>query len=250
MMMEPLFFALAIPAVIFAGMSKGGFGSGAAFAATPLLALVVEPGQALGLMLPLLMLADVAALKPYWKRWHAPSARLLILASLPGVAIGALLYKATDPDLFRFLIGAIALGFVAYQIARARGWLRPGSRPLGPGAGVLSGLTAGFTSFVSHAGGPPVAIYLLTQGNSKTSYQATTVIVFWAINLAKAVPYGFLGIFTAETLLADLMLAPFILLGTWLGVKAHHALSERAFFGITYVLLTITGSKLIWDALA
>ncbi|HBZ44136.1 MAG TPA: hypothetical protein DEO85_08810, partial [Maritimibacter sp.] len=73
------FFAIAIPAVIFAGVSKGGFGSGAAFAATPLLALILEPGQAIGLMLPLLMLMDVTALKPYWKKWDGPAAGALIL---------------------------------------------------------------------------------------------------------------------------------------------------------------------------
>ena len=56
MQLDPAFFAVAVPAVLFAGVSKGGFGSGAAFAATPLLALILEPGQALGLMLPLLML--------------------------------------------------------------------------------------------------------------------------------------------------------------------------------------------------
>jgi len=58
------FFAIAVPAVIFAGISKGGFGSGAAFASASILALVVPPGQALGIMLPLLMLIDVVTLGP------------------------------------------------------------------------------------------------------------------------------------------------------------------------------------------
>ena len=59
------FFAIAGPAVLCAGISKGGFGSGAAFASASVLALVVDPGLALGVMLPLLMLIDVASLKPY-----------------------------------------------------------------------------------------------------------------------------------------------------------------------------------------
>ncbi|MBV1868341.1 MAG: TSUP family transporter, partial [Marinosulfonomonas sp.] len=71
-----MFFAMAIPAVIFAGISKGGFGSGAAFAATPLLAMVLEPAVAVGMMLPLLMLMDVGALRPYWKKWDWASARV------------------------------------------------------------------------------------------------------------------------------------------------------------------------------
>lgn len=250
MVMDAQFFALAIPAVIFAGVSKGGFASGAAFAATPLLALILEPAQAIGLMLPLLMLVDLATLRPYWRQWDWPSARFLILSGLPGVALGAALFSVANPDLFRFLIGAIALGFVAWQLARARGWIVVQDRPLGPAAGLAAGLAAGFTSFVSHAGGPPAAIYLLARGLAKTPFQATTVLAFTVINLAKAVPYAALGFFTAETLLAGAILAPFALAGAWIGVVAHRALSERAFFGITYVLLTITGAKLIWDALA
>jgi len=59
-------------------------------------------------------------------------------------------------------------------------------------------------------------------------------------------PCGFLGLFTIETLRIDLMLA---LLGAWLGVRAHRAVPERAFFAITYVVLTVTGAKLVIDAL-
>jgi uncharacterized membrane protein YfcA len=89
---------------------------------------------------------------------------------------------------------------------------------------------------------------LLSRNLTKTEYQATTVLVFWAINISKAVPYAFLGIFTADSLLAALYLAPVALLGTWIGVRAHKAVPERAYFMVTYVLLTITGLKLMFDA--
>ena len=101
MELDAQFFMVAIPAVLFAGISKGGFGSGAAFAAASILAVALEPGQALGIMLPLLMLMDVANLRPYWKKWSAPDAKLLILGALPGVALGAWLYTMADADVFR-----------------------------------------------------------------------------------------------------------------------------------------------------
>lgn len=242
------FFALAIPATIFAGISKGGFGSGAAFAAGSILALILEPGVALGVMLPLLMLMDVAGLRAYWQKWDWEAVRLIIYAGLPGVALGAALYQVANADVFRFLIGGISIGFVIYQVLLRSGHIPKPKAPLGPKAAALTGITAGFTSFVSHAGGPPVAVYLLSRGLDKLTYQAGTVLIFWAINIMKFVPYSFLGIFTWQTLLADLFLAPFALLGVWLGVRAHHMISERTFFAITYVLLTLTGSKLIWDA--
>ncbi|MDW3225118.1 MAG: sulfite exporter TauE/SafE family protein [Paracoccaceae bacterium] len=244
-----MFFAIAGPAVIFAGISKGGFGSGAAFAAASILALVVEPGLALGVMLPLLMLIDAATLRPYWRKWDNKAAVLLILGGIPGVALGAALYKIAQPDVFRVLIGSISLGFVLWQLLKARILQPHPDRKMPHWAGALAGAVAGFTSFVSHAGGPPAAVYLLSEERTKTEYQATTVLVFWVINIAKAIPYAALGMFTTQTGLANLVLAPFALLGAWVGVRAHRAVPERLFFGLTYLLLSITGVKLIWDGL-
>lgn len=243
------FFAIAGPAVVFAGISKSGFGSGAAFAAASVLALVVEPGLALGVMLPLLMLIDVASLRPYWGRWHMREALLMIAGALPGVALGAALYRVASPDLLRLLIGLVSVGFVAWQISVRSGWWRVGGRHMPDSAGVIAGIAAGFTSFVSHAGGPPAAVFLLSRGLDKTGYQATSVLIFWAVNIAKFIPYAFLGMFTLETAKANLVLAPFALLGAWIGVRAHRIVPERAFFALTYVLLTVTGLKLIHDGL-
>jgi len=249
MTLDFTFFAFAIPAVMFAGISKGGFGSGAAFAAAPFLALIVEPSAAVGLMLPLLMLIDLFTLKPYWRTWDWPSSKRLIWGSLPGVVVGAALWRVANPEVLKILIGSIALGFVAYQLARQNGWLKVREHPVSAAVGYGAGAAAGFTSFLSHAGGPPAAMYLLSRGLSKSAYQGTTVLVFWAINLAKSIPYGVLGIFTAQTLKADLYLAPAALIGAWIGVVAHRAIPERAFFAVTYFFLTVTGLKLIYDAL-
>jgi len=243
------FFAFAIPAVLFAGISKGGFGSGAAFAATPFLALILEPAQAVGLMLPLLMLMDIGALRPFWKKWDWPSCRALIVGAIPGIMLGIAFFRVANPDVIRFLIGSVAVAFVCYRGAKSIGWLRPAKGAMSDRAGMLAGAIAGFTSFVSHASGPPAAIFLLSRSLSKTGFQATTVIVFWAVNMMKFAPYVVLGIISEKTFIADLYLAPVALLGVWAGVRFHRMVSENIFFLITYVLLLTTGSKLIWDAL-
>jgi len=244
------FFAVGIPAIVFGGISKGGFGSGAAFAAGAILALVVPPGAALGIVLPLFMLVDAATLKPYWGKWHWPSARGLMIGAVPGSIIAAWIYTRVDADAIRLLIGVISLAFVGFQLSRALGWLKVKRMPFSAPLAWFAGMVSGFTSFVSHAGGPPSAVFLLSQGLSKTAFQATTVVVFWAVNWMKAVPYAFLGIFSWQTILGSLYLAPFALLGAWVGVKAHHLVPDRLFFGFTYVLLVLTGVRLIWVALA
>ena len=243
------FILIATFATVFAGISKGGFGSGAAFASAAILATIIEPGSAIGIMLPLLILMDFGSLKPYWRKWLSRESWILVVGSIPGVILGALLYSNVSADFFRFLIGIICLAFVFWQALQTWTIIQKPIRPLSDFFGILLGCFAGFTSFISHAGGPPAAIYLLSKKPTKTEYQATTVIVFWAVNLAKAVPYTFLGLFTLETLFLDLILAPFALLGVWIGVKAHYMISERLFFSFTYILLTLTGARLIWVAL-
>ena len=162
------FFCIAGPAVLFAGISKGGFGSGAAFASSSILALVIEPGLALGIMLPLLMLIDATTLRPYWGKWSLHEVKLLILGGIPGVLLGAALYKVASADFFRLLIGSISVGFVIWQWGRSAGWIRAAQQAMPNWLGIFWGSVAGFTSFVSHAGGPPAAIYLLSRGLTKT----------------------------------------------------------------------------------
>lgn len=243
------FFAFAVPAVIFAGISKGGFGSGASFASAAILALILPPEVALGMMLPLLMLIDAGSLPAFWGRWSWPDCARVLIGSLPGVALGVVLLQSAQPDVIRFLIGVIALAFVAWQLAKQAGLVPTPEDRLAAGWGVFTGTVAGFTSFISHAGGPPVAVYLLSQKLDKTTYQASTVLIFWVINIFKFGPYAALGAFSVQTWMAVLILAPLALLGTWLGIKAHRVVPERAFFAITYVLLVLTGTRLIWLAL-
>lgn len=247
---DPLFWAVAAVAVILAGVSKGGFGSGASFVAAPLLALVIDPRLALGLLLPLLMIMDIDAVRAYWGRWSRRDALRLCLGAVPGVALAASVQALTDPDVLRVLIGGISIAFVVFQLARARGWVRPRARPLGVAAGLVTGAIGGFTSFVSHAGGPPVLIYLLSQRLAKTEFQATTVAVFTVINLMKIGPYAAMGFIPREALLPILLLAPVAVLGTRLGVWAHHRVDARLYFALTYTLLVFAGGKLILDALA
>lgn len=233
-------------AALIAGFSKAGFGAGIAAVATPMLALVIEPSLAVGSMLLVLMSVDIAAVRAHWKRWSWPESRVLILASIPGIAAGTILHAATNPDVFRILIGSLSLLFVLWQVANARGWLRDrGPVPLGMGA--VWGAVAGFTSFVSHSGGPPVMIYLFGRNLAKAEFLATTVITFWAINLLKLPPYIALGFYTGGASWLVLWLLPFAMVGVRLGLWASGRLSERNFFVLSYGFLLFAGVKLIYD---
>lgn len=250
MLFDPVILAMIAAATVFAGISKAGFGSGVAFASASILALVLDPAVALAVMLPLLMLIDLASLPAYWRKWNWSSARALLVGAVPGTLVGAMFFTVADPNLIKLLIGLVAVLFVLWQGVVGLGVVTLGQNPMGTMTGWIAGLVLGFTSFVSHAGGPAAAVYLLGRRLGKLEFQATTILVFWAVNLLKSGFYAQMGIFTQDILLVALMVSPAALLGTWLGVKAHHVIPERLFFLIAYVALFLTGSKLMWDALS
>jgi len=99
-------------------------------------------------------------------------------------------------------------------------------------------VVSGFTSFMAHAGGPPLNVYLLPQGLEKRLFVSTVAVFFMVVNWMKLVPYALLGQFHTGN--PTTLLAP---AGTWLGVWLQSRVSDRVFYG----LLLVTGLKLGYD---
>lgn len=250
-MLEGGVFALAALGAMLAGLSKGGFGGSLGFAGAAILAVVIEPGVALALMLPVLMAIDVTAVRAYLGRWDGPSARAILVGALPGLGLGAALFSLVSSDAIRVIIGVVAVGFPLFRIALARGLIAPRPQGFDRRKGWVAGAAVGFTSFVAHAGGPPFAVFMLGQGGiDKTRYHATSVIVFWVVNALKAVIYAQLGLLSLDLLGWSAALIPFALIGAFVGMWAHKLIPERLFFAVAYTALMLTGMKLLWDGLS
>lgn len=247
---DPYFYLVAIPAVMIYGISKGGFAGGLGVIAVPLMALVVSPLQAAAILLPILCAMDLVALWAFRGHWVWPELKLIIPASFIGIATGTLLFSEMSPAIIRLLLGAISIAFTLHHWATR---MRPGKtqqRNFSPIVGVIAAATSGFTSFVAHAGGPPLGMYLLRRGLDKTAFIATTAVFFAVANYVKLVPYAWLGQFDAsnvKTSLALMILAPVsILLGYWL----HKKISQEFFFKFVYGSLFFVGLKLVWDGIS
>lgn len=242
-------WALAIFAVLLSGISKGGFGGGLGFIATPLLALAVTPTMAAAIMLPLLIMMDQVGMWSYWRKWSWAAAWPFMFAAIFGIGVGVFAFGSVSPSALRLGLGTIALLFLVFQLAQKLGWKPRAGGARGRRAAIW-GWVAGFTSTISHAGGPPATIYLLGEKLDKTTWQATSILIFWAINLMKIGPYAALGVLDFSSLSISLALAPAALIGVLIGVWAHKRASEAFFFRMMVVLLGLTGVKLIWDGLA
>ncbi len=246
MITDPWFYAAAVPALLIAGISKGGFGGGLGTIATPLLALTIDPRTAAAVLLPVLCLMDLMGMWAYWGKWHKINMRIMIPASFIGILIGALTFKYLDADAIRILIGGIAVVFTLRHWIGSIGRARAAAEPSIAKGGFWSAV-AGFTSFVSHSGSPPLQVYLLPQKLPRTTYQATTVIFFTSVNYVKLLPYALLGQLSTANLSTSGALLPLAIGGMALGIWLHNRVSDRLFYVVAYVLLFIIGLKLLYD---
>ena len=241
------FYALAVPAVLLAGVSKGGFGSGLVVLAVPLMSLAVPPPQAAAIMLPILVVMDLTAFWTYRKSFDRGHLKEILPAAAIGVGLGWATFGLLDAAAVRLLVGVLALVFpLAYWLD----WKPP--RVVGPPKlwGGLWGAVSGFTSFVAHAGGPPILVYLLPQQLEKRLFVGTLVVFFMIVNALKLVPYGQLGQFHVGNLLTSAVLLPLAPLGIWLGLWMQKRIPDRAFYGVCYAFLFLTGLKLCWDGVS
>jgi uncharacterized membrane protein YfcA len=242
---DPWFWALAIPAVALTGISKGGLGGGAAVA-TPLMALTIAPAQAAAIMLPVLCLMDIAGVRAYLSRWDRRVVRIIVPAGLVGTGIGALTIRSMNDDWIRILLGVVALGFLGWTLYPRRGFsAKPGNL-----AGWFWATLSGFTSFITHAGSPPVMVYLLPQKLDKEAFVATSLIFFFALNYAKILPYLWLGLFDARVLGTAGLLIPIGIAGIYAGLWMQRRIDARWFYRLIYALLFVTGTKLLYDGVS
>ncbi|MCF8474116.1 MAG: sulfite exporter TauE/SafE family protein [Emcibacter sp.] len=249
-MTDPLwFFILAVPVVLLTGISKGGFAGGLGTLAVPLLTLMVDPRQAAAIMLPILCVMDIFTVWRYRRGWDARSLKILIPGALIGIVIGGVTFRMMNEDMIRVLVGLMALYFVGnyWFVQRHRGEVEPHGHNMVKGG--LLGLLSGFSSFIAHAGGPPVSQYLFPLKLDKTVLVATSVMFFVTVNYVKLIPYAWLGQFSSANLSLSLYLLPFAPLGVWFGIWLHNRVSNILFYRICYGLLFLVGLRLLIEGM-
>jgi len=239
------FFFLAALAALLVGLSKGGLPS-ISMLAVPLLSLVMSPVQAAALLLPIFVISDVAGVYLYRRDFSAVNLRLLIPAGVFGVVVGWLTASLVSDRAITFLIGAMGLAFCLNQWLRRRA--NTVARPAHPVKGWFWGTLAGFTSFISHSGGPPFQVYMLPQKLPKAEFAGTATILFAVINAAKILPYQALRPYSMQTLWSAAALVPFALMGAVAGAWLTRRMADAWFYRIVQISLFMVSIKLLVDA--
>jgi len=83
---------------------------------------------------------------------------------------------------------------------------------------------------------------------SPVKFTATMAFFFFIINLAKWIPYAWLGLLDMRNMATSLVLLPIAPIGVWVGVRVARRISPVLFYRLLYLGMFLTGTKLVWDA--
>ena len=243
--MDPIFLAFASFGVFVFGISKGGVPGPIAMLAVPVMSFAMSPLQAAGILLPLLIIMDFSAIYLYWKKWINNIVKIIIPASIIGILFGAFTFQYTNENQIRIVVGAISIIFVLVSfIQRSNLLLKPTNIK-----GYFWSSIAGYTSFLIHAGNPPINFYMLPLKLDKVSFIGTMTLAFLVINVVKLVPYYYVGLLAPSNLIVSLILLPLAFVSVLFGYFLQKKIPEKLFFNIVYVLLFLSGCKLIYDGI-
>jgi hypothetical protein len=250
MQLDALGWVVTAVAILLTGISKAGLGGALGGLAVPFMSMWISPRDAVAVVLPILIVMDMVGIRVWRGKAEWGDLRHLIPAALLGIGLGTLLFGVLSDRMVKVVLGLIAIAFAADRLLRKRAPVTRGGDTVPRRFAWLCGTTAGFTSTLAHAGGPPIMAYLLGRNLPKEAFVATSVFFFTAINLAKLPFYVGIGLFSRATLLMSAMLIPLVPVGGWLGLRLLRRIPERPFFLFATWMLGLSGVKLLWDGLA
>lgn len=243
---DPFFYACAIPAVILLGVGKSGFGAGFGSLAVPMIAMAVTVPQAAAILMPVLFVMDVLGLAAFRKDFDKDLVKFIIPFGLLGTVVGFLMFTLMSPKVVAGVVGAATLLFLAQRLLFPP---RPDSPPPPKWVGRILAVASGFTSFIAHAGGPPISAYVIPLRLPPLVFSATMAFVFFAINLSKWIPYAWLGLLDVRNMATSVVLLPLAPVGVFIGVRLARTMKPVLFYRILYIGMFLAGAKLLYDGL-
>ncbi len=244
--MNTLQWACAIAGALMVGVSKTGL-SGLSVLAVALFAYVFpSTKQASGLVLPLLIFADVVAVFSYRVHAHWGHLWRVFPWTALGVVLGFIALDTISDRNARYLIGGIILALTAVSCwRRHRNAGRNPDVPLHWSAAIVVGILAGFVTLIANAAGPLMAIYLLSMRLPKMQYVGTAAMFFLVLNLFKVPFMAALGLVTPASFTLNLYLLPAVLVGTVLGRRLLVRIPQRPFENLVLGLSAVAGLLLL-----
>jgi uncharacterized membrane protein YfcA len=219
---------LAVAAAFGVGLSKGGL-AGIGLFHVVVFAFLFGARDSTGVVLPLLLVADVCAVTVFKQHARWDYVRRMLPPACLGVVVAAMFMRGIAESTYKPLIGWTVLGLAAMQVIRMQrpDWL--GDVPHTRGAVWSIGLLAGATTMLANAAGPVITIYCLAVGLPKFEVVGTLAWFFFIVNAFKVPFSAGLGLIHADTLLFNAVLIPAVLIGVFSGRWLLERLPQKLF---------------------
>jgi len=237
-----LYAALAATCV---GISKSGFGA-MAIPGILLMTQVMPARESTGVILPMLILADLFAVYAFRKFTVWRLLVKILPAAVLGVVLGWWLMPLIPAGLFTPVIGWIILALLLLTILQKCSSQLQEIAADHPAVSWPLGLLAGVSTMLANAAGPAMTVYLLASRLPKYEFVGTAAWFFFFINIIKVPFSASLGLITPQTLLFNLILAPAVLIGLFCGKLLLGKINQKAFEWLLIGLSLLGALRLIW----
>ena len=211
----------------------------------PILANAFGGRVSVGLLLPILIFADVMAVA--WYNRHADWKHVLKLIpwALAGIIVATLVGKNISDLAFNRILAILVISGIVVLI-----WQDTSSRktniPKSKWFAAVLGLLGGFATMMGNAAGPVMALYLLSMRLPKNIFIGTGAWFFFIVNVSK-VPLHIWSwkTITLESFTLDLMMIPAIALGAVFGIWLVRFFPERL-YRLLVIVTTLLSAVLLF----
>ena len=235
-----IYIGLAALIVGFTKTSVGGVG----ILAILLMALTFPGKASPGIILPMLLFADILAVIYYHRECQWGILLKIFPLTALGVVIGFFTVDHIPAGIFEKVLGVIILTMLVLELYISK-QNKPRPKESSWFTISLIGIMAGIATMIANAAGPIFGIYLLQMGLTKKEFVGTRSWFFLILNIFKIPFSAGLGLITVETLKLDLLFVPIILFGAYLGYKVLNLINLKLFKGFIRVAVLVATIKLI-----
>ncbi len=243
MLMDLSNFAIACVTLtaLLVGFSKTSVG-GVGILAVLLMAMAFPGKASPGVLLPMLIVADIFAVIYYRRDCNWSILFKILPMTAIGIFIGYLLVDIIPYEIFEKVIGAIILAMVVMGLVLENHKQSFTSNGMWT---YLVGIIAGVVTMIANAAGPVFGVFLLQMGLTKQSFVGTRSWYFLLLNIFKVPFSANLGLITTDTLLLNLMFIPAIFIGAVLGAKFLKMINLTAFKWLIRITALIAAIRLM-----
>jgi uncharacterized membrane protein YfcA len=235
---------LLVVCALFVGMSKVGI-AGISMFYIPVLALIFGGKTSTGILLPMLMIADIFGVSYYHRHAEWKYLAKLLPWAFVGIGIGLWVGKVVNDEWFKNIIAVLVFAGVGIMLWREK-QNRTDLFPHSWWFAAVMGVLGGFATMIGNVAGPIFAIYMLAMNLPKNAFIGTGAWFFLIVNFFKfPLQVWVWNNIGWKTIITDLIMLPAIALGAFLGIWIVRKIPDKTYRTFVIIVTVLSAFLLL-----